>query len=353
MNNTKQIVCRKCCMDLSSSEIIFDSEGVCNFCHQAQKALKEIETEKPNLNKWIEQIKKDGKGKKWNCLIGLSGGVDSSSVLHNAIKLGLRPLCFSLGNAWNDPKADENVRRLVEKLKVPFVTYKIDLQKYRELQGAFMRGGVKNIEAVTDHILFAVTYEMAVENKIKWILTGGNTATESIMPVLWGEDPRDLYWIKSVYKKMAGRRLKGLPMISLFKEQYYRLVKRIKFFRLLDYLDYNRLESEKMLSELYGFQTTGGKHEENVFTRWYQNFFLYEKYGIDKRKAFYSSLINSGRLDRKTAMQSLTTNPEYPKLGIEEQTMRYEKKSYHDYPNSEWIRKIVIKIYKYIPKWIK
>jgi len=341
----EQIICKKCVMDKSAEEIKFDEDGICNFCKQAQKALKEIRIESLNLTKRIEQIKKDGN--KYDCLIGLSGGVDSSTVLHYAIKLGLRPLCFSLDNGYNKPEANENIKNLVEKLEVPFEIYKIDLKKYTELQKAFFKAGIKNIEAITDHILFAVSYKLANKYKIKWIISGGNTATESVMPASWGEDPRDLYWIKSVYKKMTGKKLKGLPMISLLEEQYYRLIKGIKFFRLLDYYNYNRLEAEQNLIKNFKFQSTGGKHEENYLTWWYQSFFLYTKYGIDKRKAFYSSLINSGQMTRKEVMKMLVQNPVYPRLGIEEMVMKYLRKNYSDYPNSAWLRKIVIKLYKW------
>ena len=232
----EQIICKKCPMDKSASEIIF-KDGVCNFCIQAQKALKEIEAEKKNLPKIIERIKKDGEGKDYSCLCGISGGVDSSTALHYAVELGLKPLAFTMDNGWNDPRADENVLKLIEKLKVTLYRYVLDLEKFRELQAAFIKGEIMNLEAITDHLLLATTYEMAAKYKIKWILSGGNTATESIMPVSFGpEDPRDLRFIKDVYKKMTGKKLTGLPVIPLWKEQYYRLVKQIKFFRLLDYV---------------------------------------------------------------------------------------------------------------------
>lgn len=344
-------MCRRCLMDNTASEFQETKTG-CNFCDQAKKAIKENKIEKQKLNEVIDKIKQAGQDKEFDILCGLSGGVDSSTTLIHAIKLGLRPLCFSLDNKWNDPVADENVKKLVEKLGVSWEKIDINIPKYQELQSAFLQGGIKNVEAVTDHILFAVTYDLAVKEGIKYIVSGGNTETESIMPASWGEDPRDLYWIKSVYKKMTRKNLKGLPTISLLKEQYYRLIKRIKFVRLLDYFDYNRIEAEQMLINDYGFQSTGGKHEENIFTKWYQNFFLVEKYGIDKRKAFYSSLISSGQMTREQALKLLSVKPEYPDIGLKE-ALTYPKKTYSDYTNSAWVRKIVVKIYKFLPKWIK
>lgn len=330
MNN----LCTRCIMDRSATEIIFDERGVCNFCHQAQKSLKEIEAEKHTLPGIIEQIKKDGQNNKYDCLIGLSGGVDSSTVLHHAVSFGLRPLCFSVDNGWNDPKADENILRLVEKLKVPFYRYTIDLKIFRELQTAFIKAGQINIEIPSDHILLASSYEMASNYGIKWILSGGNVATEAIMPESWGYQPRDLTHIKSVYRWATGKKLTGLPVCGLLKWNYYRWIKRIKTFYILDYLDYDRAKSIGLLEETYGWKTYHEKHCENTFTWWFQNYYLFEKFGIDKRKAHLSSLINSGQMTRKEALAITQQSPVYPKLGIEGK-MKYPKRSYKAFKTDE------------------
>lgn len=338
--------CKNCAMDGTATEITFNEKGVCNFCIQAQKSLKEIEKEKPNLPKVIKQIKEDGKNKTYNCLIGLSGGADSSTVLHWAVKFGLKPLCFSVDNGWNDPRADENIMRLVEGLKVPFYRYTIDLKKFRELQVAFLKAGQINVEIPTDHILMATTYEMATKYGIKWILSGGNVATESIMPESWGYQPRDLKHIKAVYKWAMGKRLRGLPVCGLLKWNYYHWWKKIKILYPLDYLDYNREKSLKLLEKEYGWKNYSEKHCENTFTWWFQNYYLYEKFGIDKRKAHLSSLINSGQMTRKVAMELLQKNPEYPKLGVEGVIMSYKKRPYTDFPTDE-------KLYNFICKTIR
>lgn len=223
-------------MDRSASEITFDSGGVCNFCHQAQEALKEIEEDKHKLPKILVQIEKDGKGKKYDCLVGLSGGVDSSTALHYAVSLGLRPLCFSVDTGYNKPDADENIMKLVEGLKVPFYRYVIDLKKFKELQGAFLRAGVPNVEIPTDHILMAVTYELASLYQIGYIISGGNVSSENCMPPSFGYSARDLTHIKDIYKSMMGKELIGLPTCSLLKWNYYRWFKKIKVVYLLDYL---------------------------------------------------------------------------------------------------------------------
>lgn len=332
-------------MNGSSKELVLDEKGVCNFCHQAQKALKEIEAEKHRLPEIIKQIKKE-KG-KYNCLIGLSGGVDSSTTLHHAVKLGLKPLCFSVDNGWQDDKAQENIMRLVEGLKVPYYRYNINLDKFRDLQSAFMRAGLINIEVPTDHILMATTYEMANKYGIKHILSGGNVNTEGVMPPSWSYNARDLTHIKDVYKKMTGKRLKGLPLCSLWKLNYYWHVKGIKMLYLLDFLSYNRAESIELLQKEYGYIPYGEKHEESVFTKWYQNFYLFMKFGIDKRTAHYSSLINSKQMTRAEAMFQLQASPVYPELGIEAKVMKYPKREHTDFKTDKWYGRIA-KIIKWL-----
>lgn len=331
-------------MDQTAKEITFDADGKCNFCHQAQKSIREIEAEKHKLPEIIEQIKKDGG--KYDVLIGLSGGVDSSTALHHLVKLGLKPLCYSIDNGYNDPKADENIMRLVEGLKVPFYRYTIDLAKFKELQSAFMRAGLVNIEIPTDHILMASSLEMASKYGIKWIISGGNVTTESIMPASWGYNARDLVHIKDVFKKMTGKSLSGLPVCGLLKWNWYKWVKGIKTFYLLDYLDYNREESIKLLEKEYGYKSYGEKHCESVFTQWFQNWYLFEKFGIDKRKAHLSSLINSGQMKRWDAVIETTKNPVFPLFGIEEKVKKYPKRSHYDFKTDEWLFNLISKFVK-------
>lgn len=228
--------CKNCVMDGSADELTLDDQGVCNFCHQAQKSLREIEADKPKLDGFISQIKADGQGKKYDCLIGLSGGADSSTLLHHAVQLGLRPLCYSIDNGYNDPKADENIMRLVEGLKVPFYRYTINLDKFKALQAAFIRAGLVNLEIPTDHILMASSLELASKYGIKWVLSGGNVATESIMPPSWGYNARDLRHIRNVFKRFGNGDIEGIPTCGLLKWNYYKWIKGIKTFYLLDYL---------------------------------------------------------------------------------------------------------------------
>jgi N-acetyl sugar amidotransferase len=344
--------CKKCLMDKTAEEIVFTETG-CNFCDQAEKSLKDIEKEKDNLLYIIKDIKKDGEGKKYDCLIGLSGGVDSSFTLHKAVELGLRPLCFSVDNGWHDPKADENIMKLVEGLKVPYYRYTIDLDKFRDLQSAFILAGQRNIEIPTDHILLATTYDMANKYDIKYILSGGNVATESIMPQSWGYNARDLVHVKDVYKKMKGRKLKGLPVCGLLKWNWYKWVKKIKMFYLLDYVEYDRRLAITFLEKMYGYKNYGEKHCENYFTWWFQNFYLYEKFGIDKRKAHLSSLVMSRQLSRKDAERELMKSPVYPDIGFDRKVLNYEERPYNDFKTDEKLWKFITTLVRAWRKLLK
>ena len=321
-------------MDTGAEEIIFDEKGRCNFCGDAEVEFNKLKVETFHFPQ--------SKG-EYDCLIGLSGGVDSSYTLHLAMQMGLKPLCFTVDNGWNNPLADENIMKIVETLKVPFYRYTIDLKKFKKLQSAFMSMGQKNLEIPTDHILMATTYEMADKYNIKLILSGGNVATESIMPASWGYNARDLVHIKDVYKKATGEKLTGLPTCSLLKWNYYRWVKKIKIWYPLDTITYNKEEAIKTLQEEYGYAPYPEKHEESYFTAWFQNYYLFEKFGIDKRKAHYSSLIASGQMTRKEAMRKLEACPVYPELGIEKRVMKYKPRPYTDFKTDNYnlIAKIV------------
>lgn len=344
-------ICRRCVMDTTAEEIVFDENGYCNFCTTAIKSLAEVEADKGLLPVVVSQILTDGKGQEYDVLIGLSGGVDSSMALHHAVKLGLRPLCFTLDTGWNTPTADENIMKLVEALKVPLFRYVIDLPKFKKLQAAYLQSGLKNIEVPTDHVLMAVSYELAAEHSIKYIISGGNVATESIMPASWGYNARDLRQMKAVYLKYAKEKLTGLPVCSLLLWNVYRWMCGIRTWYILDHYDYNRDKAIEFLGEQYLYKYPGEKHCESVYTWWFQNYYLFEKFGIDKRKAHYSSLIMSGQITRELAMESLANNPEYPKIGIEDRALNYTKHDYTDFPRDEKLYKSVAATVRTL-KWL-
>lgn len=336
-------ICSRCVLDNKDiPDIVFDSDGVCEYCLEWMETEKKRKQEAQN-KPWI--LHKLRGNDEYDCLLGLSGGVDSSLVLHYLIENDIRPICFSMDNGWNDAKADENIMRLVETLKVPFYRYALDVDKFKGLQAAFIKSGVKNLEATYDHVLMAASYEMAEKYGVKYIVGGGNHATEGIMPEVYGYQARDLRSIKGIYKAMTGKELEGLPTLSLLGYLRARFLKGIQVINLLDYYEYDREEAKKLLSEKYGWQDYGEKHCENIFTSWFQNFYLPTKWGLDKRKPHYSSMINSGQMTREEALEKLAYAPVYPELGLEQRALSYPKRTYKDFPNSEKVWKLLSDIY--------
>lgn len=342
-------------MNETDTDISFDEKGICNHCNQYIDYNKKRKLEKQNLQWLYHNIRKSGRGKKYDCLLGVSGGVDSSLCLHYLVENGIRPFCFSVDNGWNTPESDENIMRLVEGMKVPFYRYVLDLKEFKELQEAFIESGTANIEIPTDHILTAASYEMARKYGIKYIISGGNWATESIMPKAWGYQPKDLTFIKNVYKEFKGKKIKNLYTLSLLKYIMYRFIKGVKIINLLDYYEYNREGAKKLLNEKYGYKDYGDKHCENVFTKWFQNYWLPYLHGIDKRYAHYSSLINSEQMTRDQALKRIEEPLEYPKIDIGRivdgiYNGFFIRRSYREFKNSEYWWELLSKVYAFIPR---
>ena len=334
-------ICKKCLLTDEIKEITFDKEGICCFCRTWERIEKQRLEEKKNLPKVLEELKK-------GFIIGLSGGVDSSYCLHLLAQEGLKPkITFSMDNNWNNPIANENIKKIVMALKIPFENLKIDIPKFKELQEAFIKSGVPNIEIPTDHILLAITYQQASKYNVKYIVSGGNHANEDIMPESWSYWSGDLKQIKAIYKKFTGKRLEGLPTCGLLKWNYYKWIKGIKIINLLDYYEYNQEKAKKILFEKYGWEDYGNKHEENYYTQWFQNCYLPIKFGIDKRRAHLSSLINSKQITKRKAMEKLTEPIKFKLIIKPEEFMKYLKKSHYEYPNNEKIWKLLCKMVSY------
>lgn len=340
-------VCVKCVMDNTAQEITFDKEGICNFCYQAETALIKQLGEKRNWPTMLNWVMENGEKGKYDCVVGLSGGVDSSMALVQAVEHGLRPLCFTVDNGWNTPEADENILQLVEKLKVPLEKVVLH-NEFKSLQAAFISAGVINIEIPTDHILMAVAFQMAKKHKVKWIISGGNVETESIMPASWSYTARDLKHIKAIYKRLARKKIKRLPTCSLWQFNWYKWINRIKTLYLLDYTGYNRSKAIEYLKEHFDYKGYGEKHCESIYTHWFQNFYLFEKFGIDKRKAHLSSLINSGQIDQDEALNKLMQSPVYPEIGLEARAMSYPRHEHSYYPTDAKLFGFINKIIKFL-----
>ncbi|MBI5324876.1 MAG: N-acetyl sugar amidotransferase [Ignavibacteriae bacterium] len=313
-------ICERCVMDTSDPDIVFDESGVCNHCHHYDSYYRNIypfnlTTEKRDieLSKIVEEIKSSG-NKKYNCIIGMSGGVDSSYTAYKAKQLGLNPLAVHLDNGWDSEHAVKNIELLVRKLDIDLHTHVIDWGEFRDLQKAFFRSSIIDIEILTDHAIFAVIYKIAKINGIKYFISGVNYSSESTMPTAWYSGSKlDAGLIKSINKKYGtNHKLKTFPTVSFMT--FLRDFPGLKRFDILNYIDYDYQKAKQLLIDKLGWIDYGLKHYESVFTRFYQGYILPEKFGIDKRRAHLTSLIYSGQLTRDEALAKLEQEKYEPEL---------------------------------------
>lgn len=306
-------ICTRCVMDTTDADITFDQQGVCNHCRDYQVSVKKEvftgqEAER-RLNDIVKKIKDKGENGKYDSVIGLSGGADSTYVAYLANKLELKPLAVHLDNGWNTALSSENVKRIVDKLGFDLHTHVIDWEEFRDLQIAYLRASVVDIEAISDHAITATLYNTAAEKGIKYILSGANIVTEGTMPRSWLYNKNDLTNIRDIHKKFGKVRLKTFPALGLGKILFYQYVKGITHIPLLNYIPYASKDAKEILARELGWEDYGSKHFESVFTRFYQAYILPRKFNIDKRKAHLSALICSGQISREDALKELQKNP--------------------------------------------
>jgi N-acetyl sugar amidotransferase len=293
------------------SNIIFDKNGYCNYCNHyyniiaPNKTSLNLKESNNYILKLIDEIKKENSGKAYDCLVGISGGTDSAYLIHKLIELGLKPLAVHYDNGWNSETATQNIELLLKKLNVDLFTYVNDWEEFKDLQISFLKAGVIDIELLTDQAIIALLYNMSVKFNTKYIFTGHNTATESILPQHWYHWKLDVLNIKSIHKKFGTKKIKTYPTITFWQQYYHLKFRKTKMISLLNYIDYNKNEAQKILSEKYDWKNYGYKHNESIFTRFYQNYILPVKFGVDKRKAHLSSLICSGQITREEALEEM------------------------------------------------
>ena len=303
-------------------DITFDENGICNHCHEYEmRASLEVfyccVLGQLRLEGVIEQMKLDGDGKPYDCVIGLSGGLDSSFAAYHIVKMGLRPLALSLDNGWDTEIAKENISNLVTKLNIDWEHHSLDPKQYKDLQLSFLKSGVINIEAPTDHAITSFLYKRAAQEGLRYIVHGGNIVTEAIMPRAWGYDAKDWRHIKAIHKKFGSASLRGFPHMTLWHWTYYTFCKGIKWFPILNYVEYVPAKAKQILSEAVGWKDYGGKHLESEWTAFFQQYILPMKFGIDKRKAHLSTLINSGFMTREEALSELAKEPDISMRQVE------------------------------------
>jgi N-acetyl sugar amidotransferase len=356
MNDLDNVVCTRCVMDSSDPLIEFDLDGFCNNCKEAINKLQSKpyslneEEKEVEFEKLIKKIKADGVGKKYDCLIGLSGGVDSTYVAYILRKKGLRCLAIHLDNGWNSELSVMNIENICKKLNIDLFTKVLNWSEFKSLQIAFLKSSTPDSEVPTDHAIFASLFENAISFNIKYILTGSNLSSESILPIMWSYGHWDWKYIKGINNRFGSMRLKDFPHFNVLKLVFILVIKRIKIISTLNYVNYNKEEAKKIIMKELDWRDYGSKHHESIYTKFFQTYILPRKFGIDKRKAHFSSLICSGQLTRVDALSSLkisqliSNEVENDKTYVEkkldlspeafDEIMSTETKTFKDYPNN-------------------
>ncbi len=347
-------ICTRCIMDTTDSYIHFDSNGVCNHClrydSEIGKRIYQDNVAKEKLNKLVSQIKKSGEGKEYDCIIGVSGGVDSTYVAYLCVKLGIRPLAIHFDNGWNSELAVRNIEKTLDKLGIDLYTYVIDWEEFRSLQLSFLFSSTPDGEIPTDHTVNALLFREASKRGIKYLLNGMNFASESISVPSWAYGHSDWKYIRSIHKIFSNKPLKKYPFYTIFDLFWWIIIKKIKVVSILNYVDFNKEKSMEILKQELDWVYYGGKHYESIYTRFFQGYILPNKFNIDKRKGHFSDLINSGQITREKALLDLQLPPYdedlfkqdfqfvLKKLELSESQfndiMKSPVKSFNDYPNN-------------------
>ncbi len=355
---SKYQICNICIMDTSDPEIAFDQQGVCNHCHNyIERVQQEVYSGQDGLSKLdevISAIKREGRGKPYDCILGLSGGVDSTYVAYLCKKkYGLRPLAVHLDNGWNSEVATRNIEHIVNILGLDLYTEVLNWDEFRKLQVSFLKASTPDSEIPTDHAIVSTLYNLAKKNGIRWIMDGSNVVTEIMVPATWSHGHSDWKYIKTLNKLFGkGNKLKTYPHYSYFQFLIeYPRIRKIKRFPILNYIDFNKMEAMELMKRELNWEPYGGKHYESIYTRFYQGYILPTKFGFDKRRSHLSCLIKNGRITRDDALREMQ-NPALSdemlmedraftikKLGLTEdefkEIMSAQRKTFWDYPSYE------------------
>lgn len=357
-DNFKECICTNCVMDTSDSRITFDAQGVCDHCNDFYTKVRPNwhtdEKGKMQLSHTLEKIKKAGKGSEFDCLLGMSGGVDSSYMLHLAVKeFGLRPLVFHVDGGWNSELAVHNIQVMINKLGLELYTEVINWEEMKDFQLAFFKSGVPHIDIPQDHAFISTLYNFADKHKIKYILNGGNISTECVRnPMEWLYYGTDMAQIRDIIKKFGTIKMETYPFSPILRHKLYlRYMKGVQVVKPLNYRPYIKEQALKFLAQEYGWKPYPQKHFESRFTKFFEGYWLPERFGFDTRRVQYSSLILTGQMERIVALEKLrhpsynleTISEEFnyiaTKLEITPDELRkyftMDKYFYWDYKNNE------------------
>lgn len=370
MKEREYQVCANCVMDTTDSLIQFDEKGFCDHCNNYYTNIlpnwHPDEIGKDQLDAIVKKIKKDCKDEKYDCIIGLSGGVDSSYLAYYAKEvLGLRPLIFAVDTGWTLNVAIENIERIVKGLNLDLYTEILDWNEMKDLQLAFFKAQVPYQDIPQDHTIFASLYNYAIKQGIKYVLTGANYSTECVRePIEWVYQ-NDLRQIKDIHKKFGKRELRNLQLCGMFKYRlYYPYVKGMKVVQPLNLIPYHKEKAITLLEDKFGWTRYANKHFESIFTRFYEGYWLIRKFGYDKRRCHFSSLVLTGQMSREDALKKLADPPydedlaiqdlEYvaKKLGVTKaefvELMYGENKTYRNYKSNDWLIRMAVKVARFV-----
>jgi N-acetyl sugar amidotransferase len=371
MNNRPYQICSKTIMDTSDSNIVFDEEGISDYYHNFNNfILPNWHTDErghQELMKLSEKIKQEEKSKDFDCIIGLSGGLDSSYALYIAKEImGLRPLVFHVDAGWNTEQAVGNIEKLINKLDLDLYTEVINWEEMKDLQVAFLRAQIPDQDLPQDTAFFSSLYKFATKYKVKYVLTGGNYSTECCRePEEWGAYLMDSTLIKDIHKKFGKIELKSFPIVdTLTHKIYYRYIKGMKVIKPLNLVPYIKNDAEKLLQDRFGWEKFQHKHHESRFTKFYEDYWMPKKFGYEKRRAHFSSLILTGQMTRDEALNRIS-KPEMSsgflaqefeyvahKLDLKpselQEIFEGANKTYRDYKNKKWIFDIGTKAMRFM-----
>jgi len=333
VQSKEYVMCSQCVMDTDGNpEIVFDDKGVCNYCHEYNKKAKirlfvDDDLRNQALEKVVQKIKASGEGKKYDCLIGVSGGVDSTYTAYLVKELGLRPLAVHFDNGWNSELAVSNIEKILDTLGIDLHTFVVDWEEFKDLQLSFLKASTPDGEIPTDHAILSTLYSTASKYGIKHIISGNNFKTEGVMPRLWAYGHIDWKYIKSVHKKFGLKKIRTYPRLTLSKFIWFTLAKRVKLVSILNYIDYDREKAMQLLIDDLQWQYYGGKHYESNYTKYYQGIILPKIFKIDKRKLHLSALILAKLISRNKALEEIK-KPIYP-LGKEKEDTEFFLKKFN------------------------
>lgn len=310
-NHREYRACTRCIMDTTDPAIEFNAEGVCNHCTKFDKLLAQYPLDQASerkLNGIIDEIRRSGQGKKYDCVIGVSGGVDSTYVAYVIKKqFGLRPLAVHLDNGWNSELAVNNIENCLKKLGIDLHTHVIDWEEFRDIQLSFLKASVSDAEAPTDHGISAILYRVAAAHGVRYIIGGTNVRSEGVMPHFWTYTyvPYDYRYISDIHRSFGEVKVKTYPHFNLFQLFSYVYLRKIRYISILNYVPYVKSDALRIIERELGWRNYGGKHYESIYTRFFQAYILPRKFNIDKRKAHYSALICSGQMTRDEALERM------------------------------------------------